>query len=64
MITNWRWREEEVNDYNQEVTYLLVNESEGTVEVLYGNQSFELPLIGKRPPYYAYPRYEPNYPII
>ncbi|MDF1509153.1 hypothetical protein PZE06_13325 [Robertmurraya sp. DFI.2.37] len=53
-----------MNDYNQEVTYLLVNESEGTVEVLYGNQSFELPLIGKRPPYYAYPRYEPNYPII
>ncbi len=55
---------EEVNEYKQEVIYLLVNDSEERVEVSYGDKFFELPLIGKRPPYYAYPKYEPNYPII
>ncbi|GIN61016.1 hypothetical protein J27TS8_10090 [Robertmurraya siralis] len=53
-----------MNEYKQEVIYLLVNDSEERVEVSYGDKFFELPLIGKRPPYYAYPKYEPNYPII
>ncbi|WP_173391076.1 hypothetical protein [Robertmurraya massiliosenegalensis] len=51
-------------EYNPEVTYLLINHSEEKVEVFYQNQSFQLPLIGKRPPYYAYPKYEQSYPII
>lgn len=51
-------------EYNPEVTYLLMNESKEKVEVSYQNNTFTLPLIGKRPPYYAYPNYEPSYPII
>ncbi|MGG0719308.1 hypothetical protein ABE096_17155 [Robertmurraya massiliosenegalensis] len=51
-------------EYNPEVTYLLINNSEEKVEMFYQNQSFKLPLISKRPPYYAYPKYEQYYPII
>ncbi|MCM3572414.1 MULTISPECIES: hypothetical protein [Mesobacillus] len=52
--------------YSPEVKLLLVNQSDEKVKVLYNDNSkrFEMPKIGARPPYYAYPRYEQYYPII
>lgn len=52
--------------YNPEVKYLLINQSSEKVEVFYANniEPFILPLIGPRPPYYAYPVYQEYYPII
>lgn len=52
--------------YNPEVKLLLVNHSEEKIKVMYNDneKAFELPLIGPRPPYYAYPRYEQHYPIL
>jgi hypothetical protein len=52
--------------YSPEVKLLLVNQSDEKVKVLYNDNSkrFEMPKIGPRPPYYAYPRYEQYYPII
>jgi len=52
--------------YHPEVKLLLVNHSDEKVNVLYAQnaQPFQLPKIGPRPPYYAYPSYEPFYPII
>jgi hypothetical protein len=52
--------------YNPEVKLLLINQSDEKVEVLYNDNSvrIEMPKIGLRPPYYAYPRYEQYYPII
>ncbi|MEI3613988.1 hypothetical protein [Pseudogracilibacillus sp. SO30301A] len=52
--------------YNPEVRFLLINQSSERVEVLYNEsaKAFELPLIGPRPPYYAYPIYQEYYPII
>ena len=52
--------------YSPEVKLLLVNQSDEKVKVLYNDNSkrFEMPKIGSRPPYYAYPRYEQYYPII
>ncbi|WP_197482202.1 hypothetical protein [Oceanobacillus sp. Castelsardo] len=52
--------------YNPEVKYLLMTKSDKKVELYYnGNQKpFELPKIGKRPPYFYNPRYEAYYPVI
>lgn len=52
--------------YNPEVRYLLLNESSEKVPVLYSASGtlFDLPLIGPRPPFYAYPVYQKYYPII
>ncbi|GGN55608.1 hypothetical protein SPD79_16830 [Oceanobacillus sp. SE10311] len=52
--------------YNPEVKLLLINHSDKTVQLLYDDnpQTFTMPLIGPRPPYYYNPRYEENYPII
>lgn len=52
--------------YHPEVKLLLVNHSDEKESVLYNQnaQPFQLPKIGPRPPYYAYPSYEPYYPII
>ncbi|MDQ0300229.1 hypothetical protein J2S78_002676 [Salibacterium salarium] len=49
-----------------EVQLLLVNHSNKRVELLYDDNrdTFKLPKIGPRPPYYCYPRYEPYYPVI
>ncbi|WP_010282083.1 hypothetical protein [Bacillus timonensis] len=50
--------------YSPEVKFLLINETKELVEVSYLDQSFELPQIGPRPPYYYNPRYEHYYPVI
>ncbi|MDR4886346.1 hypothetical protein RGU12_02155 [Fredinandcohnia sp. QZ13] len=50
--------------YSPEVKFSLMNESKERVQVHYLNQSFELPQIGVRPPYYYNPRYEHHYPLI
>lgn len=52
--------------YNPEVTLLLINQSEEKVNVLYNNNPapFQMPKIGPRPPYYAYPSYQQYYPVI
>ncbi|MEH7380388.1 hypothetical protein V7138_07900 [Bacillus sp. JJ1533] len=50
--------------YSPEVKFLLKNESKERVGVSYINQSFELPQIGSRPPYYYNPRYEHHFPLI
>ena len=52
--------------YNPEVHFLLMNHSNEKVELLYdyNTEPFEVPLIGKRPPYYTNPNYEQYYPII
>lgn len=55
-----------LNYYNPEVKLLLINHSNKKVQLLYDDnpQTFTMPLIGPRPPYYYNPRYEENYPII
>ncbi|CAH0150821.1 MULTISPECIES: hypothetical protein [Bacillales] len=52
--------------YSEEVKLLLVEQSDEKVELLYDSNpnTFELPLIGPRPPYYYNPRYVPYYPVI
>ncbi|HWQ79589.1 MAG TPA: hypothetical protein VN381_12260 [Anaerovoracaceae bacterium] len=50
--------------FNIEVELMLVNESDEKVELQYQEFVWEVPLIGPRPPYYANPRYELNFPII
>jgi hypothetical protein len=52
--------------YSEEVKLLLVDQSDEKVELLYDSNpnTFELPLIGPRPPYYYNPRYVPYYPVI
>ena len=52
--------------YNPEIRVLLVNHSDEKVEMLYDSNpnTWEMPLIGSRPPYYCYPRYEQYYPVI
>jgi hypothetical protein len=54
------------NPSNQEVKLLLLTQSDEKELVLYDDNpySYELPKIGPRPPYYAHPRYEEEYPII
>jgi hypothetical protein len=52
--------------YTPEVKLLLLPQTDEKELVLYNDNpySFELPKIGPRPPYYAHPRYEKEYPII
>lgn len=52
--------------YSEEVKLLLVEQSDEKVELLYDSNpnTFELPLIGPRPPYYYNPRFVPYYPVI
>lgn len=52
--------------YSEEVKWLLVEQSDEKVELLYDSNpnTFELPLIGPRTPYYYNPRYVPYYPVI
>lgn len=49
---------------NVDVELMLINESNETEELQYQNFLFRVPMIGPRPPYYANPRYDLNYPII
>lgn len=51
-------------DYHPEVTLLLVDHSDETVELSYSPFTFHMPLIGLRPPFYTNPRYEPYFPVI
>ena len=52
--------------YNPEIRLLLVNHSDEKVEMLYDSKlnTWRMPLIGPRPPYYCHPRYEEYYPVI
>ncbi|MCF3944786.1 hypothetical protein [Oceanobacillus alkalisoli] len=55
-----------MNYYNPEVKLLLINHSDKKVQLLYNDnpQTFTMPFICPRPPYYYHPRYEEYYPII
>ncbi|MGX1439365.1 hypothetical protein ACUXJ4_002319 [Bacillus pumilus] len=51
-------------EFNPEVKLLLVNHSTKKVTMVYMEHSWLMSEIGRRPPYYCYPNYELNYPII
>lgn len=51
-------------EFNPEVKLLLVNYSTEKVTMIYIEDVWLMPEIGRRPPYYCYPKYEINYPII
>ncbi len=51
-------------EFNREAELLLVNHSTEKVTMSYIEDSWPMPKIGRRPPYYCYPKYELNYPII
>jgi hypothetical protein len=52
-------------EFNPEVKLLLLNHSDAKVTMVYaGRDSWPMPEIGWRPPYYTNPRYGFNYPII
>lgn len=51
-------------EFNPEVKLLLVNHSDEKVKMVYMEDSWLMSKIGLRPPYYCYPSYELNYPII
>ncbi|WP_106768743.1 hypothetical protein [Paenibacillus faecalis] len=53
-------------DFNPKVQLLLLHHSNETVQMRYNSNPFtwSMPLIAPRPPYYANPRYELNYPRI
>ncbi|WP_438434884.1 hypothetical protein [Gorillibacterium sp. sgz500922] len=52
--------------FSPQVKLLLVPQSSQTVDMQYADNPFTwtMPLIGRRPPYYASPRYEWSYPVI
>ncbi|MFS0751638.1 hypothetical protein [Oceanobacillus sp. 1P07AA] len=50
--------------FSKEVYWLLEPYSEETVSVKYLDTSFYLPVIGMRPPFYCYPEYTFNYPVV
>ncbi|GIN13143.1 hypothetical protein J26TS2_30100 [Shouchella clausii] len=47
-----------------EVTLLLDKDLNQKERMFYLKDSWLVPKIGPRPPFYAYPRYGPSYPII
>lgn len=51
-------------EFNKEVKLLLQNESNQKVRMMYMSDSWPMPKIGPRPPYYTNPRYVRNYPVI
>ncbi|GAA0325636.1 hypothetical protein J18TS1_25500 [Oceanobacillus oncorhynchi subsp. incaldanensis] len=51
-------------EFNPEVKLLLVNHSDEKVKMVYMEDSWLMPKIGLRSPYYCYPIYKLNYPII
>lgn len=53
-------------DFNPTVQLLLLNHSNEKVQMRYDSNphTWSMPVIGPRPPYYANPRYELNYPLI
>ncbi|WP_187367015.1 hypothetical protein [Bacillus andreraoultii] len=51
--------------YNPTVKLLLIPYTDEKVRVYYdGFASFQMPLIGKRPPFYTNPQYEAYEPVI
>lgn len=46
------------------VKYLLIPSSPERVTMAYQQFKWKQPIIAKRPPYYAHPRYEPYYPLV
>jgi len=58
--------QEEINVnyyYDESIKLLLIPYSKETVEVVYAPYKFALPLIAIRPPFYANPRLEAEYPV-
>lgn len=58
--------QEEINVnyyYDESIKLLLIPYSKETVEVVYAPYKFALPLIAIRPPFYANPRLESEYPV-
>jgi hypothetical protein len=53
-----------IYEFNPEVKLLLVNHSNEKVKMVYMEDSWPMSKIALRPPYYCYPSYELNYPII
>ncbi|MBB6450501.1 hypothetical protein HNR44_002484 [Geomicrobium halophilum] len=51
-------------EFYPEVTLLTLDESDEEVTMRYIEDSWPMPKIGMRPPYYTNPRYEPYYPLI
>ncbi|QQK78030.1 hypothetical protein HUG15_22210 [Salicibibacter cibarius] len=51
-------------EFNPEVELLLVDESDEEVMMEYISETWAMPKIGERPPYYTNPRYEPYYPLM
>lgn len=47
-----------------EVTLLITNDPSEHERMHYLGESWLVPKIGPRPPYYAHPRLEPAYPIL
>ncbi len=50
--------------FEPEVKWLLIDQSEDKVRMKYLQDSWLMPVIAKRPPYYTNPRYEPYYPLL
>ncbi|WP_197276393.1 hypothetical protein [Bacillus sp. JCM 19034] len=51
-------------EFNPKVTLLLTNHSDEKVTMHYVNHSWTMQKIGPRPPYYVYPNYEMEFPVI
>ncbi|WP_176448662.1 hypothetical protein [Lentibacillus sp. CBA3610] len=53
-------------DNNFKVMCLLMPETDEKTMILYDNNpnSWSVPVVGPRPPYYTNPRYAPYYPVI
>ena len=51
-------------EFHSNVKRLLQNQPNEKVTIKYMTESWPVPQIGPRPPYYAHPQYEPSYPLI
>ncbi|MFU0789426.1 hypothetical protein [Virgibacillus proomii] len=47
--------------FNSEVVWLLIGGTQKKVRMKYINESWLMPVIGRRPPFYTSPRYDPFY---
>ncbi|EQB38236.1 MULTISPECIES: hypothetical protein [Virgibacillus] len=50
--------------FHPKVTWLLIGHSEERVRMHYLDESWSMPVIGERPPYYSNPQYKPYFPLI
>jgi len=51
-------------EFYPEIKLLLIDESDQKVTMHYMEDSWKMPKIGQRPPFYTNPKYEAAYPII